>query len=638
MIRFAFYIHNHQPIGNFEHVFEHAYNHSYRPLLEALIKHQTVKFGIHNSGPLLEWIQKKHPEYIELLKELVRRGQAEILVSAFSEPILSLIPRRDMLEQIKYFNDFIYRTFDFSPRGLWLTERVWEPKLISPLVEAGIQYTLLDSNMFLHVGLEEDELNSYYITEDEGSILKIFPISMRLRYLIPFQQVDRTIDFMKEQEGKRDGGLVCLGDDGEKFGVWPGTYDWVYNQGWLEKFLSRIESEPWIKTVLLDDVIKEPAAGRIYLPTASYEEMGEWVLPPKLGLVYEEIKNNLDDKYYHLISGGYFRNFLSKYPEANLMHKRMIYVSKNIGDDPKAKMALWRGQCSCAYWHGIFGGLYLPHLREAIYENLIEADNFHIKKGFELIDFDADGEQEIVYSDADFFFVIKPKPASLLELDDRKRKKNILNYLGRREEKYHHKLPKATTNSEVKSIHETFQSKEKDLVKYLVYDQYEKSFGLDHLLTAKPTVEEFRRSEGIGSIITYPKYEILKDGRFAVKFSGVIEKLIERTNHDAGSLQFSYQGDFKLLGVEFPLGIFGKKIVLNKEQSLFENHSIDGIEKFTITVDDQKPIEFSANRSFDLRAHPIETVSSSEAGFERNFQGCALLLIFTEPPIISIKL
>ncbi len=638
MIRFAFYIHNHQPIGNFEHVFEHAYNHSYRPLLEALMKHKTVKFGIHNSGPLLQWIQKNHPEYVELLREIVRRGQAEILTSAFSEPILSLIPKRDMLEQIKYFNDLIFRTFDFLPRGLWLTERVWEPKLISALVEAGIQYTLLDSNMFLHVGIEEDELNSYYITEDEGKILKIFPISMRLRYLIPFQQVDRTVNFMKEQENKGDGRLVCLGDDGEKFGVWPGTYDWVYNQGWLEKFLSRIESETWIRTVLLNEVIKEPAAGRVYLPTASYEEMGEWVLPPRLGLIYDEIKNSLDDKYYHLISGGYFENFLSKYPEANLMHKRMIYVSKNIGEDLQAKMALWRGQCSCAYWHGIFGGLYLPHLREAIYENLIEADNLHIKKGVELFDFDADGEEEIVFSNDDFFFVIKPKSASFVEFDDRERKKNILNYLGRREEKYHHKLPKASASTEVKSIHDAFRSKEKDLVNYLIYDQYEKRFGLDHILTEVPKVEDFRRGKGMGSIIEYPIYEILKASHFAVKFYGPIEKRIELTDQDIKTVQFIYHGDFKFLGVEFPLGIFGKEIMLNQNSSLFENQSLDGIERFTITVDNQKPIEFSANCTFDLRTHSIETVSSSEAGFERNFQGFSLLLIFAKPPIISVKL
>ena len=109
--------------------------------------------------------------------------------------------------------------------------------------------------------------------------------------------------------------------------------------------------------------------------------MGEWVLPPKCGIEYEELKKTIDKKYYYLIHGGYFKNFLRKYPEANHMQKRMLYVSKNVGNDLNAKLLLWKGQCSCAYWHGIFGGLYLPHLREAIYKNLIEAENFNIQKG-----------------------------------------------------------------------------------------------------------------------------------------------------------------------------------------------------------------------------------------------------------------
>src|SRR5436305_7940107 len=40
-----------------------------------------------------------------------------------------------------------------------------------------------------------------------------------------------------------------------------------------------------------------------------------------------------------------------------------------------ARQALYRGQCNCPYWHGAFGGIYLPHLRNAIYNQLIACDN-----------------------------------------------------------------------------------------------------------------------------------------------------------------------------------------------------------------------------------------------------------------------
>ena len=40
-----------------------------------------------------------------------------------------------------------------------------------------------------------------------------------------------------------------------------------------------------------------------------------------------------------------------------------------------AREALYRGQCNCPYWHGAFGGIYLPHLRHAIYNQLIACDD-----------------------------------------------------------------------------------------------------------------------------------------------------------------------------------------------------------------------------------------------------------------------
>ena len=638
MIRFAFYIHNHQPVGNFDEVFEYAYTHSYFPLLKLLEKHKKIKFGIHNSGPLLEWLSTKHPEYLEILREAVRRGQAEILSSAYTEPILSLIPKQDAIEQIKYFNDYIYKHFEFLPKGLWLTERVWEPGLIPMLYDAGIEYTLLDDTIFLYGGLEENDLYSYYITEDRGRILKLFPISMKLRYLIPFHAVDETIAFLKDKEHEKDNFLEVLGDDGEKFGGWPGTYDWVYEQGWLEKFLSRIEKEPWIKTVFLNQIIKEMPAGKIYLPPASYEEMGEWVLSPTIGRQYEELKKTTNRKYYHLIHGGYFKNFLRKYPEANLMHKRMLYVSKHIDNDLNAKLLLWRGQCSCAYWHGIFGGLYLPHLREAVYKNLIEAENFNIKKELILFDFDTDGQNEIIFSNENFFAVVKSKSAAFIELDDRMRKVNLLNYLGRKEERYHQRLFQENKDKEIKSIHEISQSKEKNLAAYLIYDKYERGFCLDRLLDRRPSAEDFRQGENIGKLFDYTNYEILNKETMKIKFSGEIEKIIELTGENNRTLQIKYHGAVNLFGVEFSLGIFGNKLALNGDKNLLNIWDIKDIQEFTIEADSISPIAFSANKKFSLLAYPIETVSSSEGGFEKNFQGFGLLMIFTKLPIISIAL
>lgn len=637
MIRLALYIHNHQPTGNFDEVFEHAYENAYLPLLTTLMKHKNVKFGIHNSGTLLEWIVRKHPEFCEMLKETVHAGQSEILTSAYGEPILTFVPAHDIVEQVKYFTDFIFTHFGYHAQGLWLTERIWEPHLVSTLHDAGVKYTLLDDTHFLYAGLEESDLYSYYVTEEEGKILKVFPISMKLRYLIPFHPLAETIDFLNKEKKKKKNVLKTLGDDGEKFGVWPGTYEWVYAKGWLEEFLTFLESESGVETVFLHDVTDEPPAGRIYLPTSSYEEMGEWVLSSKRGREYETLKKKVDSKYYYLIHGGYFRNFLRKYPEANIMHKRMLNVSKNIPDTEQAKLSLWRGQCSCAYWHGIFGGLYLPHLREAIYKNLIEAEQPQHTPQLQTIDFDADGEQEIVFSNRNFFTVMKPKTAHFIELDDRKRKLNLLNYLGRREEKYHQGIPGQNHTKEVKSIHESATSKEYGLDRYLIYDTYERGFCIDRILDNVPTEDEFRRGTNIGTIIEYEHYNILDAESHTIEFTGPISKSIKLTAVDNRTIRLQYKGTVPLFGVEFSLGIFQSDFRLNGSD-LHTAVALQKLTEYTLTANDFVPITVKADTAFDIRAYPIETVSSSEGGFERIFQGVAILHVFKGMPTLDIRL
>jgi|UniRef100_A0A7V3RFZ9 hypothetical protein len=638
MAKLALYIHNHQPVGNFDEVFQFAYEHSYLPLIKTLLKYPKIKFGIHNSGPLCEWLMKNHPEYFDYLKEAIRNNQAEILVSAYSEPILSLIPEKDAIEQIKYYKDYIYKIFDYEAKGLWLTERVWEPSLIKLLVESGISYTLLDDTHFLYAGLSDEDLKSYFLTEDNGKILRLFPISMKLRYLIPFHPVEEVKSYLKNEHEKMEGILKVLGDDGEKFGVWPGTYNWVYKEQWLDKFISFLNEETWIETVHLRDVIeREPPAGRVYIPTASYEEMGEWVLPLNTGKDYMELKRNVDPKYYYLIHGGYFKNFLSRYSEANLMHKRMLYVSKNISDDIQTKLSLWKGQCSCAYWHGIFGGLYLPHLREAVYKNLIEAELKSIKIGVEKFDIDVNGEDELVVNTKALFCIINTKTGSFLEIDDRNRLINILNYLTRRKEKYHELIPHSTDEEGVKSIHEVIRSKGKDLDKYLIYDKYQRAFGIEHRLDTIPSVSDFYHQNNLGEIITYDLVNY-KPYEFEWRNKGLEFKKFIRIDESDPVIELKYEGIINKLGIEFSLGIFNPNLRINEKFSIYEPQELKTLDTFTINGDNLKPIKFSASEKFDLLFYPIETISSSESGFEKIFQGFSILLVFDASPKIRIEL
>ena len=82
-INFIFGVHNHQPVGNFDFVFEMAMKKSYLPFLEVFEKFKNLKVAIHNSGSLLEWIEKNSPEYMDRVKKLVTAGRAEIIPGGF---------------------------------------------------------------------------------------------------------------------------------------------------------------------------------------------------------------------------------------------------------------------------------------------------------------------------------------------------------------------------------------------------------------------------------------------------------------------------------------------------------------------------------------------------------------------------
>jgi alpha-amylase/alpha-mannosidase (GH57 family) len=218
-------IHNHQPLGNFPWVFEQAYKQAYLPMAEALERHPHVRISLHYSGCLIDWLEQNHPEFINLLAVLVQRYQVEIIGGAYYEPILPAIPDADKLGQIAKMADFIEQRFGTRPEGLWLAERVWEPYLAKILAEAGVGWTLVDDNAFKSLGLEDKDLFGCYITEEQGFTVKLFPISKQLRYSIPWHDVEEVIAYLASEATDEGDRIAVLGDDGEKFGIWPGTYE-----------------------------------------------------------------------------------------------------------------------------------------------------------------------------------------------------------------------------------------------------------------------------------------------------------------------------------------------------------------------------------------------------------------------------
>ncbi|MCM8780225.1 MAG: DUF1925 domain-containing protein, partial [Candidatus Omnitrophica bacterium] len=298
-------IHSHQPVGNFEGVFQEAYEKAYRPFIDIIDRHPDIKLALHYSGGLIDWLERKQPDFIEKIKDLVSRGQVEILAGGYYEPILPIIPEQDALGQIELLQAKIKGLFAHEAGGAWLTERVWEPRTAYILSKSGLKYTIVDDSHFKFISQDPEDLAGFYISEEQGEPLFIFPGSEKLRYLMPFRLPQETIDYLRMRLARAGQDLaITFADDGEKFGLWPGTHKWVYKEQWLENFLKILEqNRDWIEFISFSEYIKQnPPSGKIYLSCASYREMLEW-------------------------SDGYFRNFFIRYPEADNMHKKMFYVS-----------------------------------------------------------------------------------------------------------------------------------------------------------------------------------------------------------------------------------------------------------------------------------------------------------------------
>ncbi len=428
-VRFVFGVHFHQPVGNFDHVFAEHLRDVYRPLVERLAERRFFPFTLHISGPLLEWLEAHDQAYLDLLGRLAADGHVELLLAGFYEPVLASLPRPDRIEQIGWMREAIRRRFGVEATGLWLTERVWEPDLAEDLADAGVRYVLVDDRHFLVSGFERDSLHAPFWTESGGKRVAVFPIDERLRYLIPFKPPASIATYLRELRAAGRP-LAVFVDDGEKFGGWPGTQDWVYTRGWLAQFLdamAALVTDGAIRLTTPGAALGEvPSAGLAYLPTASYREMEGWALPAAAAARLVALERDLGEARVAgpdgaLVRGGHWRHFLVKYPEANRMHKKMLALSalcRGRGDPPPVRRAIGRAQCNDAYWHGVFGGLYLPHLRAAIWRNLAQAERA-LRQGEPLAveqrDLDGDGSPEIWVHSSSLSAVVSPLRGGTIE-------------------------------------------------------------------------------------------------------------------------------------------------------------------------------------------------------------------------------
>ncbi|MBE7461754.1 MAG: glycosyl hydrolase [Rhodocyclaceae bacterium] len=648
MISLLLGVHAHQPVGNFPAVLEEAHQRCYRPFLHVLHRHPDFRFAAHFSGWLLDWLLEHHPQDMALLREMVARGQVELFGAGDCEPVLAAIPQRDRVGQLNALTDKLVRRFGARVEGAWLTERVYIPTVVPALAECGMRYVTVDDYHFLCTGKAAAELDGFYTTEEDGRSIDLFPISEQLRYRLPFSPAAEAVAYL---EGlARDGHRAAVYfDDIEKFGIWPETHEWVYEKGWLEQFIAGVLASPLIRTETYRDFhARGTTRGIIYLPTTSYIEMNEWTLPPAAAAAYDalvarEKQAGSYERSKPFVRGGIWKNFFMRYPEANWMHKRMLGLSERLAALPPGGRTaalteqLYRAQANDAYWHGLFGGLYLPHLRREVWRNLIalEAalDAAAPRPPLAAADADLDGTRELFLANADLQAVLKlDEHAAACELDAYRLAQNFGDVLTQRAEHYYRKLaaaPQAAGGAGIASAHDRIAFK----------DAIDPA---DILPDARPRrlfLDAWQRPDGETA---WPRYAAggfkapLMSAAFAAPLDdGEVQKtytLAGRTLQVAYRLREVAGGRFAVvLNLAMPScdGYSGRYVLADGSIPCGFGQALDLVAAPGLTLDDRVlggGLRLTASRPVDIAARPHYTVSQSEAGFEKIMQAACLTL------------
>ncbi|MGQ0765563.1 MAG: alpha-amylase/4-alpha-glucanotransferase domain-containing protein [Gemmatimonadota bacterium] len=638
-LRFCFGLHLHQPVGNFDHVFESHVRDVYLPFLDAVEASGFFPLSLHVSGPLVDWLEANDRRYLDRIGRLSADGSIELLGAGYDEPILAALPRADRSEQLGLMRNRLQSLFGAGMDGVWLTERVWEPDLASDLAEAGVRFALVDDRHFLATGFERGALHGHYVTEHDGRRVSLFPIDERLRYLIPFQPAQETVDYFDklQNDGK---GVAVLADDGEKFGGWPGTAEWVFGKKWLQSFMSAVEAAAARGIVQLSTFSEAhrltESLGLAYLPTASYREMEAWSLPAPAALALDALEKkiagsrpgDMETDAGALVRGGHWRNFLVRYPESNRMHKKMIAVSslcRARGNPPGPRRSIGRAQCNDAYWHGVFGGLYLPFLRAAIWKQLAAAEG-ELRRGeaivLEEVDIDFDGRSELWIHCEDWSAIVAPhRGGSVEELSRFGSGENLADTLTRRREASHILAMQARASGEgsassdneataldagsAASIHEI--EREQTLTALPPVDRETRALFSERILPADVSPDGFARGE----------YTVIRS------FAGTALQL-QGSHVDATTARISLSTSDGVLDKELTffrdgrvratfrwrLGSAPPGCWLTSELSLNRNH------------------EVVASSGATIWTHEIETIARSERGFDRTLQGVSCLVRF----------
>lgn len=408
--------------------FESDYQTVYKPLIKFLYNNPSLKFSFSFNGPQLQFLRKKHPEFITLLEELVVTKQVEVLGGGFYDPLFPLLFPMDRSGQIDMLSLEIRNAIGKRPRGLSICGSSWDSSLVTSFYTCGLEYVLLDESL-----IPVDKFNYVpFFMSDKGKSIDIIPFCNSLKPNFT-ESVSEYIKKIKEKvlSTKKNCKIqieafpcICIKFNHEELKK-------LLDSSWINELVSYcIQKEYEFTTPFL---YKKNTFDRIpiFISSGISKEISQWALKPYCA---KKTEQNYNLTIY---------DFLQLYSQSRALYNRMLYVSLLLnqchGDKVRKRNArekLWQAQNGHSFICTSKGAFVNSFYRQKSYKSLIEAEKIlrecgNFTESLTSYDYDGDGIKEYVCRMEKYFATISLKSGCINELDIMNNSGNFADNLSR---------------------------------------------------------------------------------------------------------------------------------------------------------------------------------------------------------------
>ncbi len=181
--------------------------------LEALAgmiqRHLHFRFGLFLPGRILESVARTSPRTLEVLRQAGATGRIEWLGGGYHDPLFALIPDSSRKSQIQMLAATLRQHVGAQPHGVWLPGFVWDPSLVSSLLQSGFTYTVLKDHQ-IPTAVEFSRMG-WFLTEELGVPFRLLPSNEAMGALFRAGAVEGMLELASVVPGLLPSGLPSGG-------------------------------------------------------------------------------------------------------------------------------------------------------------------------------------------------------------------------------------------------------------------------------------------------------------------------------------------------------------------------------------------------------------------------------------------